>query len=71
MTDSLKRVYAVILLASVLSAAWIAYCRLAAEQENNTVGIIVDFYAMRDLSLQANRSISETLEALKASGVWG
>lgn len=71
MATSLKRVYAVILLASALSAAWIAFCRLAAEHSNNTVGIIVDFYATRDLSLQTNRTLSETLEALNESGAWG
>lgn len=71
MANPWRRVYGVIILLSVLSAAGIAMCRLSVERANNTVGIMVDYYATRDLSIQTNRALSDTLGALKESGVWG
>lgn len=71
MANPLRRVYAVIMLLSVLSAAGIAVSRLSVERANNTVGIMVDYYATRDLSAQTSRSLSETLQALKEAGAWG
>lgn len=71
MATSLRRIYAVILLVSVLAGATIALQRLSVERSNKTVGIVVDYYATRDLSLQTNNSLAQVFEAFKEHGVWG
>jgi hypothetical protein len=66
-----SRVYAAIILLSFLGAAWIAVERLQVEKESNRAGIVIDFYATRQLASEAGRPLADLLRDFRGAGAWG
>lgn len=66
-----RRLYGIIIALSVLTALGAFAARFLVERADNTVGIMVDYYATRQLANQAGQPLSAVLRSYRNAGVWG